>query len=77
MRTSIPLILAVLCITAALATGCSSGETSDHVDGMHGSKRAAPATDLSDTANYRLRNEHADKQRGDTLPKAVRDTAFH
>lgn len=76
MRTFIPGYSALVFMACMLATGCSSGDTLDHADGLHGTTREAPATDLSDTGNYRFRNKRADEVRGDTLSKAQRDTAF-
>ena len=77
MKTSNAVCIAVLATTGLLMTGCGTGETSNRVDGMHGTTRPAPATDLSDTGNYRFRNANADKQRGDTLTEAQADTAFN
>ena len=76
MKTSIFLMVALVATTGLLATACGTGETSNHLDGMHGTTRPAPATDLADTGNYRFRNQKADEQRGDTLPETVKDTAF-
>ncbi len=77
MRNFIHLSAALVFTLIMLATSCSTGDTNDHADGLHGTTRGAPATDLSDTGNYRLRNKRADESRGDTLPKNVSDTAFH
>lgn len=74
MKTHIVWLVS-LCTAGLLAVGCGAGSSGVKDDGLHGSSAPDPATDINDTANYRIRNERQDAERGDTLKQTLEDTA--